>query len=90
MERRDISLYIAPSGGRLKNCAKGKAVFLNVLAQSICTHYSNLSGRPDIFLGSGTLKKSSPKYGPEKSRVQKTGSLLFKKRRSQAASSLFE
>ena len=26
-----------------------------------------------------TLKKSGPKYGPEKSRVQKTGSLLFKK-----------
>jgi hypothetical protein len=37
------------------------------IAQSICTHYSNLSGRPDIFLGSGTLKKS----GPQKSRVQK-------------------
>ena len=26
-----------------------------------------------------TLKKSGPKYGPEKSRVQKMGSLLFKK-----------
>ena len=23
------------------------------VAQSICTHYSSLSGRPDIFLGSG-------------------------------------
>ena len=26
-------------------------------AQSICTHYSSLSGRPDIFSGSGTFKK---------------------------------
>ena len=34
-----------------------------LLAQSICIHYSSLSGRPDIFLGSGTLKKSDPKYG---------------------------
>ena len=59
-------------------------------AQSICTHYSSLSGRPDIFLGSGTLKKSGPKYGPEKSREQETGSLLFKKRRGQAASSLLK
>jgi hypothetical protein len=37
-----------------------------------------------------TLKKTIPKYGPEKSRVQKTLSLLSKKRKSQAASSLFE
>ena len=35
MERRDISLYITPSGGRLKNCAKGKAVFLNVLSERL-------------------------------------------------------
>ena len=27
-----------------------------IVAQSICTHYSSLSGQPDIFLGSGTLK----------------------------------
>ena len=26
------------------------------VAQSICTHYSSLSGRPDIFLGSTTQK----------------------------------
>ena len=37
-----------------------------------------------------TLKKSGPNYGFAKSRVQKTGSLLSKKRRDQAASSLFE
>ena len=49
------------------------------IAQSLCTHYSSLSGRPDISLGSGTLKKSGPKYEPEKSREQKTGTLLFKK-----------
>jgi hypothetical protein len=35
-----------------------------------------------------TLKKSDPKYGPEKSKVTKTGSSLFKKRRGLAASSL--
>ena len=29
-------------------------------AQSICTHYSSLSGQPDIFLGFGTLKKRRP------------------------------
>ena len=45
-----------------------------ILAQSICNHYSSLSGQPDIFSGSGTFKKSGPKHGPEKSREQKTGS----------------
>ena len=39
--------------------------------QSICAHYSSLSGRPDIFLGSGTLKKSGPKYGPKKKQRSK-------------------
>ena len=35
----------------------------------------SLSGRPDILLGSGwNLKESSPKYGPKKSKLQKTGS----------------
>jgi hypothetical protein len=57
-----------------------------ILAQSICNHYSRLSGQPDIFLGSGTLKKS----GPKKVGCKKTGSLLFKKRRGSLASSLFE
>ena len=30
--------------------------FEYTIAQSICTHYSSLSSRPDIFLGCGTLK----------------------------------
>ena len=34
--------------------------------------------------------KSGPKHGPVKSKVKKTGSLLFKKRRGQTASFLFE
>ena len=50
------------------------------VAQSICTNYFSLSGQPDIFLESGKIRS---KYGPEKSREQKTGSLLFKKRRMQ-------
>ena len=41
-----------------------------IVTQSICIHYSSLSGRPDIFLGSGTLKKRS-KIWVAKSRVQK-------------------
>ena len=61
----------------------------NIVAQSICTHYSSLSGWPDIFLESGTLRQG-PKYGFQKAGCKNTGSLLFKKRRGQAASSLFE
>ena len=30
----------------------------SLFVQSICTHFSSLSGRPDTFLGSGTLKKN--------------------------------
>ena len=41
--------------------------------------YSSLSCRPDIFLGSGTLKKSGPKYGPGKSREQKQGHCYSKR-----------
>ena len=49
------------------NFSKTKPEF-DTIAQSICTHYSNLSGRPDIFLGSGTLKKirSTKKQGAKK------------------------
>ena len=50
---------------------------MGTIAQSICNHYSSLSGQPDIFLGSGTLKKG-PIYGLQKSRAQKTGPLLKK------------
>ena len=35
--------------------------FKFMVAQSICTHYSSLSGQPDIFLGAGTLKKQGAK-----------------------------
>ena len=54
------------------------------VTQSICIHNASLSGQPDISLGSGTLKKGHKILGT-KSRVQKTGSLLFKKKRDQAA-----
>ena len=37
----------------------------NTVSQSICTYYFSLSGRLDIVLGSGTLKKG-PKYGLQK------------------------
>ena len=48
--------------------------------QSTNQSSSNLSGRLDIILGSGTLK-NWVKNKRCKNRVQKTGSLLFKKRR---------
>jgi hypothetical protein len=56
----------------------------------LLAHYSSLSVRPDIFFRVRNFKKSDPKYGPEKSREQKTGSLLFKKRRGSLTSSLPE
>ena len=58
-------------------------------AQSICTHYSSLSGWSDIFLGSGTLKNRS-KIWIAKGRVQKNRVIGIQKRRSSLASSLFE
>ena len=36
------------------------------IAQSICTHYSILSGRPDIFLGSGTFLRKVQNMGCKK------------------------
>ena len=36
------------------------------LTQSICAHYSSLSGRPDIFLGSRTLKNKFQNMGCKK------------------------
>ena len=36
------------------------------IAQSICTHYSSLSSRPDIFLGCGTLKNQVQNMGLKK------------------------
>ena len=48
------------------------------LTQSICAHYSSLSGRPDIFLGSGTLKKRF-KTWVAKTRVQKNRVIVIQK-----------
>ena len=38
------------------------SIVIQAIAESICTHYSNLSGRPDIFLGSGTLNIRDPAF----------------------------
>ena len=49
MERRYVSLYIAPPSGRLKNCVKGKAVFLNELCVKIV--HDSLENSCRIFKG---------------------------------------
>ena len=49
-----------------------------IIAESICTHYSNLSGRPDIFLGSGTSGKSGTLLFA-KSKVQKNRVIVIQK-----------
>ena len=51
---------------------------VSTVAQSICTHYSNLSGRPDIFLVSGTFKKLGTLLFA-KSRVQKNRVTVIQK-----------
>jgi hypothetical protein len=56
---------------------------MNTLAQSICTHYSCFENMGRFV----TLKK---KQVQKKAGRKKTGSLLLKKKRGQAASSLFE
>ena len=58
--------------------------FTDSIAESICTLYSNLSGRPDIFLGSGTLKKQGPKYGVQKAGCKKQGHCYSKKEEAAA------
>ena len=49
------------------------SIWFYIVTESICTHYSNLSGQPDIFLGSagsGTVQKlGTPCFA--KSSVQK-------------------
>ena len=55
-----------------------------IVAESICTQYYNLSGRPDIFLGSGTFKKQGPKYGVQKAGCKKQGH-CYSKREEAAA-----
>ena len=77
----------------LSVCNNGSIIFAEWLkkiknfvtvAQSICTHYSSLSGRPDIFLGSGTLKKPGLKYGVQKAGCKKQGH-CYSKREEAAA-----
>ena len=60
--------------------------FENTGAQSICTHYFSFEKQGRF----ADLKKTGSKIWGAKSRVQKTGSMLFKKRKGQAVSSLFE
>ena len=55
--------------------------------------YSPSQSAPTILVLNGRfadLKKTGSKIWGAKSRVQKTGSMLFKKRKGQAVSSLFE
>ena len=69
VRQNDCYFQLQPASGFRRNdcyfqlCTMLTLPQTNLLAESICTHYSNLSGRPDIFLGSGTLKKQGPKYG---------------------------
>ena len=57
-----------------------------IVAESICTYYSNLSGRPDIFLGSATFKKSGTLLFAE-SRVQKNRVIVIKKEETRLTAS---
>jgi hypothetical protein len=52
------------------------------LDQSICTLISNLSGRHDIFLGSGTLKKLGPNMGCKKQSAKNRVIGIQKEKRS--------
>ena len=54
----------------------------------ICTLISNLSGQPDTFLGSGTLKKMGAKYGVQKAGCEKQGH-CYSKREDAAGPLLF-
>ena len=58
------------------------------VAQSICTHYSSLSGRPDIFLGSGTKKNQVQNMDLKKAGCKKQGH-CYSKREEAAWSFLF-
>ena len=67
---------------------KADELHYNSFDQPICTLISNLSGRPDIFLGSGTLKKLGPKYGVQKAGCKKHGH-CYSKREEEAWPLLF-
>ena len=59
---------------------------LNTVLQSICTHYSCFKNMGHFVI----LKKIGSIIWSAKSRVQKTGSFLFKKRRGSLAFSFFD
>ena len=59
---------------------------MDTVAQSICTHYFSFEKQGRF----ADLKKTGSKIWDAKSRAQKTGSMLFKKRKGQAVSSLLE
>ena len=58
------------------------AAFRHILDQSICTLISNLSGRPDICLGSGTFEKLGPKYRVQKAGCKKQGHWYSKREKA--------
>ena len=65
-------------------------LFADLWYQSICTLIFNLSGGPDIFLGSGTEKKKpGPKYGPEKNQGAKNRVIVIQKEKRQPGLFLF-
>ena len=76
-------LSSAPSIAEIKTEKKLMIIFILrryiTVAQSICTHCSSLSGRPDIFFRVWNFKKSGPKYGPNLFRV--TNRPMFSKQK---------
>ena len=79
------TLLIAPDTGlhkagenSFRRLNKYWEVLAPLIAESICTQYSNLSGRPDIFLGSGTFKKLGTLLFA-KSRVQKNRVIVIQR-----------
>ena len=57
----------------------------STFTHSICTHYSSLSGWPDIFLGSGTLKNQVQNMDLKKAGSKKQG-YCYSKRENAAFS----
>ena len=72
-------MYTSKVQGKLSFPYYRRNVIMYILAQSIYTHYSSLSGRPDIFLGSGTFLKKGPKYGLQKAGCKKQGHCYSKR-----------
>ena len=57
-------------------------ILWNISDQSICTYYSSLSGRPDIFFRVCNFKKG-PKYGLQKAGCKKNRVIFIKKVKKQ-------